>query len=136
MDGHAKSPKRFRGIAHHVICYMIEIAFTERPSNQQVAEMGICEVLTAPRCPWQNAYAERFIGSLRRECLDHMIIFNESSLRRILKAYFEYYEHSRTHLALEKDAPASRVIQPPELGEIVELPQVGGLHHHYERRAA
>lgn len=66
--------------------------------QQRVAEIGIREVLTAPRCPWQNAYAERFIGSLRRECLDHIIIFNESSLRRVMKAYFEYYEHSRTHL--------------------------------------
>jgi hypothetical protein len=75
---------------------------------------------------WQNAYAERFIGSLRRECLDHIIVFNESSLRRILKAYFEYYEHARTHLALEKDAPASRTIQPPILGTVIELPQVGG----------
>jgi hypothetical protein len=68
--------------------------------------------------------------------LDHIIIFNESSLRRILKAYFEYYEHSRTHLALEKDTPETRAIQPPELGEIVEIPQVGGLHHRYERRVA
>ena len=98
--------------------------------------MGIREMLTAPRCPWQNPYAERFIGSLRRECLDHIIVFNESSLRRILNAYFEYYERSRTHLALEKDAPASRAIQPPELGAVVALPQVGGLHHRYERRAA
>jgi putative transposase len=98
--------------------------------------MGMREVLTAPRSPWQNAYAERFIGSLRRECLDHIIIFNESSLKRILKAYFEYYEHSRTHLSLEKDAPAFRVIQPPTQGMVVELPQVCGLHHRYERRAA
>ena len=98
--------------------------------------MGIREVLTAPRCPWQNPYVERFIGSLRRECLDQIIVFNESSLRRILKAYFEYYEHSRTHLALAKDAPDSRAIQPPEVGDVVELPQVGGLHHRYERRAA
>ena len=97
--------------------------------------MGICEVLTAPRSPWQNPYAERFIGSLRRECLDHIIVFNESSLKRILKAYFEYYEHSRTHLALEKDAPVSRAVQLPELGRVIELPQVGGLHHRYERRA-
>jgi transposase InsO family protein len=104
--------------------------------HQRVAEMGIREVVTAPRCPWQNAYVERFIGSLRRECLDHIIIFNESSLRRILKAYFDYYEHSRTHLALEKDAPESRAIQLPELGTVIELPQVGGLHHRYERRAA
>ena len=103
---------------------------------QRVREMGIREVLTAPRSPWQNPYAERFIGSLRRECLDHIVVFNEASLRRILKAYFEYYEHSRTHLALEKDAPESRATQPREAGIIVELPQVGGLHHRYERRAA
>ena len=104
--------------------------------HQRVAEMGIREVLTAPRCPWQNPYVERFIGSVRRECVDHIIAFNEASLRHILKAYFEYYEHSRTDLSLEKDAPASRTIQPPELGVVVALPQVGGLHHRYERRAA
>ena len=104
--------------------------------RQRVGEMGIREVLTAPRSPWQNPYAERFIGSLRRECLDHLIVFNETSLRHILKAYFAYDEHSRTHLALEKDAPESRVIQPREAGIVVELPKVGGLHHRYERRAA
>jgi transposase InsO family protein len=104
--------------------------------RQRVGEMGIREALTAPRSPWQNPYAERFIGSLRRECLDHIVVFNESSLRPILKAYFEYYEHSRTHLELEKDAPESRAIQPREDGIVVELPQVGGLHHRYERRAA
>jgi transposase InsO family protein len=98
--------------------------------------MGIREVQTAPRCPWQNAYVERLIGSLRRECLDHVIIFNESSLRRILKAYFKYYEHSRTDLALKKDASESRAVQPPTLGRVIELPQVGALHHRYERRAA
>jgi putative transposase len=104
--------------------------------HQRVGEMGMLEVLTAPRSPWQNGYAERFIGSVRRECLDHIIVFNESSLKRILKAYFEYYEHSRTHLSLEKDAPASRTVQQPELGRVIGLPQVGGLHHRYERRAA
>jgi putative transposase len=98
--------------------------------------MGIGEVLTAPRSPWQNPHAERFIGSLRRECLDHVVVFNEASLRRILNPYFEYYEHSRTHLALEKDAPESRAIHPPALGTVVELPQAGELHHRYERRAA
>src|SRR5713226_5547730 len=98
--------------------------------------MGIREVLIAPRSPWQNPYAERFIGSLRRECLDHVIVLNESSLRHILKAYFEYYEHSRTHLALVKDAPEPRAIQPPELGRVIKFPEVGGLHHRYERRAA
>jgi transposase InsO family protein len=104
--------------------------------HQRVEEMGIREILTAPRAPWQNPYAERFIGSLRRDCLDHIIAFNESSLRRIVKAYFEYYEHSRTHLALDKDAPASRAIQPPTLGTVIALPQLAGLHHRYERRAA
>jgi len=104
--------------------------------QQRVGEMGILEVLTAPRSPWQNAYAERFIGSLRRECLDHIIILNESSLKRILKTYFQYYEHSRTHLSLEKDAPVSRAVQLAELGRVIELPQVGGLHYRYERRAA
>ncbi|MGH9882043.1 MAG: integrase core domain-containing protein, partial [Pyrinomonadaceae bacterium] len=106
------------------------------PLHQRVRETGICEVLTAPRCPWQNPYAERFIGSLRRECLDHVIVLNEASLRSIVRSYFEYYERSRTHLALEKDAPESRAIQLPALGMVVELPQVGGLHHRYERRAA
>jgi len=96
--------------------------------------MEIREVLPAPRSPWQNPDAERFIGSLRRECLDHIIVFNEASLRHILKSYFEYYEHSRTHLALEKDAPESSAIQPREAGVVVQLPQMGGLHHRYERR--
>ncbi len=83
--------------------------------------------------------AERVRGTLDRLAtsgVDHIMIFNESSLKRILKTYFEYYEHSRTHLSLEKDAPSSRAVQPPELGRVIELPQVGGLHHRYERRAA
>ena len=98
--------------------------------------LGIREVLTAPRSPWQNPYVERLIGSIRRECLDHVIVLNEPGLRRVLKSYFEYYERTRTHLALDKDAPIPRRIQPPELGKVVELPQVGGLHHRYELRAA
>ena len=98
--------------------------------------LGIREVLTAPQSPWQNAYVERLIGSIRRECLDHVIVFNEASLRRVLKSYFDYYEQSRTHLSLSKDAPISRTIQPATLGPVVEIPQVGGLHHRYERVAA
>jgi transposase InsO family protein len=98
--------------------------------------LGIREVLTAPQSPWQNAYVERLIGSIRRECLDHVIVLNEASLRRSLKSYFEYYERSRTHLSLGKDAPISRPIQPAEMGPIMEIPQVGGLHHRYERIAA
>ena len=98
--------------------------------------LEIREILTAAQSPWQNPYVERLIGSIRRECLDHVIVFNETGLRRVLKEYFDYYERSRTHLSLDKDAPIPRSVQPPELGTVVELPQVGGLHHRYERRAA
>jgi transposase InsO family protein len=98
--------------------------------------MDIREVLTAPQSPWQNAYIERLIGSVRRECLDHVIVFHEAGLRRILKDYFEYYEKCRTHLSLEKDAPFSRPVEPPSLGQVIETPKVGGLHHLYTRKAA
>jgi putative transposase len=104
--------------------------------REQVRDMGICEVLSAPRSPWQRAYVERVIGSIRRECLDHVIVLHESSLRRTLKSYFEYYHRSRTHLSLGKDSPEPRAIQPPEMGSVVSVPQVGGLHHRYERQAA
>jgi putative transposase len=96
--------------------------------------MGIDELLTAPRSPWQNAYAERFIGSARRECLDHVIVF--SAPGRLMKLYCAYYEQSRTHLSLNKDAPIPRPIAAPGDGRVVAIPQVGGLHHRYERQAA
>ena len=98
--------------------------------------MGIKEVLTAPHSPWQNPFAERLIGSVRRECLDHVIVLNRRHLRRILNSYFGYYHRSRTHLSLDKDAPVERAVQGPECGKVVEFPEVGGLHHRYERRAA
>jgi transposase InsO family protein len=98
--------------------------------------LGMCDVLTAPRSPWQNAYVERFIGSVRRECLDHMIVVTADGLRRVLRAYIEYYEHSRTHLSLNKDAPIPRPIGAPADGRVVAIPQVGGLHHLYELQAA
>jgi transposase InsO family protein len=98
--------------------------------------MGIEEVVIAPRSPWQNPYVERLIGSIRRECLDHIIVWNERSLYRILHSYFDYYESSRTHLALAKDAPVPRAVDRPENGRIEAVPQVGGLHHRYQRRAA
>jgi transposase InsO family protein len=101
-----------------------------------VQGLGIEEVLTAPRSPWQNPYVERLVGSIRRECLDHVVVLNERHLRRILTSYFAYYHRSRTHLSLGKDAPEPRAVQPPSMGQIVELPEVGGLHHRYERRAA
>jgi putative transposase len=103
---------------------------------EQVKAMGIEQVLSAPRSPWQRAHIERPIGSSRRECLDHLIVFNERSLRRYLQAYTDYYHGTRTHLALQKDCPEPRDVQSPDAGPIVSIPEVGGLHHRYERRAA
>ena len=104
--------------------------------RQRIRSLGVEEVLSAPASPWQRAYVERLIGSIRRDCLDCVIILGERHLRAILKSYLDYYHRSRTHLALGKDAPEPRMVQPPELGGLVELPEVGGLHHRYERRAA
>ena len=101
-----------------------------------VRAMGIKQVLSAPRSPWQRAYVERLIGTLRRECLDHFIVFHERSLYRQLRTFVDYYHRNRVHLALEKDTPEPRPIQPPESGRIVSIPVLGGLHHRYERRAA
>jgi putative transposase len=104
--------------------------------QQRVQHMDIEGVLTAPRSPWQNPYVERLIGSIRRECLDHVIVLSEHHLRRILTGYFAYYHTWRTHLALEMDSPERRPVQPPERGRVLVVPEVGGLHHHYERQAA
>jgi transposase InsO family protein len=104
--------------------------------RNSVRAMGIKEVLSAPRSPWQRAYVERVIGTIRRECLDHVIVFNEASLHRHLKSFLTYYHESRTHLSLAKDTPESRPVQVPEAGRIIAIPQIGGLHHRYERRAA
>jgi transposase InsO family protein len=109
-------------------------AFTGLAATTQA--MAIRDVWTAPRSPWQNAYVERFIGSVRRECLDHVIILTAAGLERVLTAYVAYYQRSRTHLALDKDAPATRTVSPPTAGRIIAIPQVGGLHHRYDRRAA
>ena len=98
--------------------------------------MGIEEVVIAPQSPWQNAYAERLIGSIRRECLDHTIVLSEDHLRRVLSSYFSYYHDWRTHLSLEMDCPEPRERQGAGAGEVIEVPEVGGLHHHYGRRAA
>src|SRR5215467_9319851 len=101
--------------------------------RKQVEAMNINEVLSAPRSPWQRAYVERIIGSIRRECLDHMIIFDEDALRRTLSSYFSYYHRSRLHLSLGKDSPDSRPVQ--SIGRITVFPEVGGLHHRYKRVA-
>ena len=104
--------------------------------RRRVTGIGIAEVLAAPRSPWQNAFVERVIGTIRREVLDHVIVLNERHLRRRLRSYFRYYHASRTHLALDKDAPEPRAVEPPDHGRIVALSLVGGLHHRYVRRAA
>ena len=101
-------------------------AFTRR-----IRAMSIRDRPTAPRSPWQNCYAERLIASIRRECLDHVIVFGEQHLRRVLRSYQQYYNGTRTHLSLAKDAPLPRAIQT--VGSILPLPVLGGLHHHYVR---
>jgi putative transposase len=102
----------------------------------RIKTMGIEEVPTAPHSPWQNPYCERVIGSIRRECLDHMIVLNERHLHRILTGYFDYYHKSRAHLSLDRNSPTPREVEPPSQGKVVSIPMVGGLHHRYTRRAA
>jgi putative transposase len=106
------------------------------PFRHRVKGLRMEEVLTAPHSPWQNPFAERLIGSIRRECLNHVLVLGERHLRRVLVRYFAYYHQARTHLSLDKDAPDSRPIEPPERGTIIPIPEVGGLHHRYVRRAA
>jgi transposase InsO family protein len=98
---------------------------------RRLCAMGIRDRPIAPRSPWQNAYVERLIGMIRRECLDHIIVFGETHLRRIVGAYAAYYNESRTHRSLDKDAPFHRTIQ--RLGAITSQPVLGGLHHQYCR---
>jgi transposase InsO family protein len=98
--------------------------------RHRVKGMGIDEVLTAPHSPWQNPFAERLIGSIRRECLNHVLVLGERHLRRILARYFEYYHQSRTHLALDKDAPDVRSVELSEAGRIMEIPEVGAGPHY------
>jgi putative transposase len=102
----------------------------------RVREMGIEQVVIAPRAPWQNPFVERLIGSIRRECLDHVIIVNEAHLRRVLSEYVAYYHADRTHLSLERNAPFERPVEPPEAGRVIALRRLGGLHHRYRHAAA
>lgn len=101
------------------------------PFKQRLRAMGIRDRPTAPRCPRQNAYAERVIGSIRRECLDHLVVFNQAHLARTLAEYVNYYNGSRTHLSLAKDAPLGRAVQPT--GQVRRLPYLGGLHYEFTR---
>ena len=98
--------------------------------QRRVANLGMDQVLAAPRSPSQNAYAERLIGSIRRECLDHVIVFSEGHLRRLLASYFHYYHRWRTHLSLAMDCPEPPPVLPPNQGAVIAVPEVGGLHHH------
>src|ERR1700674_823032 len=95
--------------------------------RRQLEVMDIDEVLSAPRSPWQSPFVERVIGSIRRECLDHIIVVNEESLRRMLRSYFSYYHRARLHMALDNDSPDPRPVQ--FVGEVIEFPEVGGEDH-------
>ena len=104
--------------------------------RRRIKSLGIEEVVSAPCSPWQNPYVERVIGSIRRDCLDHVIVLNERHLRRILREYIDYYHTCRTHLSLNKDPPETRIAEPRSLGNVVAFPRIGGLHHRYSRIAA
>jgi len=99
--------------------------------RRRLRVMGIRDKPTAPASPWQNGFVERLIGSIRRECADHIIVLGEAHLRRFLKSYARYYNETRTHLALDKDAPLSRTVK--RAGRILCRPVLGGLHHEYVR---
>ena len=101
-----------------------------------MTSLGIEEVTIAPHSPWQNPYCERLIGSIRRECLNDVIVLNEQHLTRVLHSYVAHYHRWRTHRSLAMDAPVTRPVQEPELGSVHQVVEVGGLHHHYKRRAA
>jgi putative transposase len=107
-----------------------------RDFRDRVEHMGIEEVLIAFRSPWQSPYVERLIGSIRRECLDHVIVLSEEHLRRTLAEYFEYYHEARAHLSLERNSPIPRPVCPPSQGKVVAKAYLGGLHHRYTRAAA
>ncbi len=119
-----------------VPCYLPQDRIYCDAFRAQAVNMGITEVLTAPRSPWQSPYVERLIGSIRRQCQDRVVVMNESSLRRQITCYLDYYHGSQSHLSLGKDSPDGRAVEPPELGRIVAVPKVGGLHRRYERKAA
>jgi hypothetical protein len=103
--------------------------------RQRIKNPGIKEVITAPRSHWQNSYVERVIGTVRRECLDHVIIFSEDHLRKTLWEYFEYYHQVRTHQSLDGNSPIPRYVERPSKEKVISIPKMGGLHHQYRRVA-
>jgi transposase InsO family protein len=124
---------------------VVHFNVTEHPSardqiygeifRHRVKSLGLEEVLIAPRSPWQNPYVERLIGSIRRDCLDHHIILNERHLCRVLHAYMTYYHTARTPLSLAKQSPRPQPVHPPDSGNVIAFPHLGGLHHEYRRAA-
>jgi putative transposase len=104
-------------------------------AQDTIRNLGIEEVLIAPQSPWQNPFVERLIGTLRRECLDHVIVLSETHLKRIVSSFLEYYHQVRPHRSLHQNAPQPREVDPPERGKVVAESMVGGLHHHYRRCA-
>ncbi len=104
--------------------------------RRRLASLGITEIVTAPASPWQNAYVERVIGSLRRELLDHVVVLNQRHLKRLLSSYLDYYHPLRTHRSLDQDAPDGRPVLLAKPDQITEFPVVYGLHHYYLPRAA
>jgi hypothetical protein len=128
-----KSPKRptFGNIDRLIFAGLYGLAPNVRSALARLRAMGIRDRPIAPRSPWQNGYCERLIGSIRRECLDHIVVFGERHLRHLLCAYANYYNRTRTHLSLNKDSPAPRAIE--SFGRILPVPILGGLHHRYVR---
>jgi transposase InsO family protein len=120
---------------------MLSSTFRDRDSIygsvfvQRVDGMNIKQELIAPRALWQNPYVERLAGSIRGECLDRVIVFHERQLRQLLESYLEYYHRVRPHRSLDHDSPIPRPVELPDRGKVIELPLVGGLHHHYLRQA-
>lgn len=103
--------------------------------DKRLAGMGVEQLPVALRAPWQSSFAERFVGTIRRELLDHVLVLGERRQRRLVREYVGFYNDERPHMALDGDAPAGRAIEGPEQGYIGALPRVGGLHHRYSRAA-
>ena len=103
--------------------------------HARVDNLGVRQIRISPRSPWQNGYAERWVGTLRRELLDHVIVVGERHLLRLVRQHVAYYNEDRPHISLDRDAPVARAVQPPSAGRVVALPRVGGLHHRYSRAA-
>lgn len=117
----------FHGIRRRNTSFGIEMSFYRSQFQRRLKSQGIQEVLTAPRSLCQNSFVERVIGSIRRDCLDHVIVLNERHLKRIATSYFNYYDRWQTHLSLGMDSPESREVQPRAPGKVVQFPEAGGL---------